>query len=168
MKVVVQLFWQICLLRQGPEQVPTQNWFITAVVGANIACSLTLSLLLDASSGFLSVLTRLVVTQATNAALVWLALFLREHGNRFPATVTALFGCDLIITACFATLVPFVSIIGEGGSTFIFLGFMLWSVAVSGFIMHRALSVPLGIGILIAVGMMVLSVATSEVAVSPV
>jgi hypothetical protein len=160
MKVVLQLFWQICLLRQGPEHVPTQNWFIATVVSANILCSLALSLVLDDSSSFISVLTRLVVTQATTAALVWLALFLREQGNRFPATVTALFGCDLIITVCFATLVPVVSIIGEGGSTFIFLGFMIWSVAVAG--------VPLGIGILIAVAMMVLSVATSEVAVNPV
>lgn len=168
MKVVAQLFWQICLLRQGPEHVPTQSWFITTVVSANIVCSLALSLLLDNNGSSISVLTRLVVSQATTAALVWLALFLKEQGNRFPATITALFGCDLIITICFAALVPLVSIVGEGGSTFIFLGFMIWSVAVAGFIMHRALSVPLGIGILIAVGMMVLSVATSEVAVNPV
>jgi hypothetical protein len=108
-----------------------------------------------------------VVTQAANAALVWFALFLREHPNRFPATVTALFGCDLIITVCFSALVPLTSFLGEGGTTFIFLGFMLWSITVAGFIMHRALGVPLGIGILVAVGMMVLSVAASEVAVSP-
>jgi hypothetical protein len=45
---------------------------------------------------------------------------------------------------------------------------MIWSVAVAGFIMHRSLVVPLGVGILVAVGMMVLSVAVSEIAVAPV
>lgn len=167
MKAVVQLFWQMCLLRQSPERVPTANWFIVTVVGANIICSLLLSLLLDSSASTINVLTRLVVTQAANAALVWFALYLRDHPNRFPATITAMFGCDLIITVCFSALVPLTVFLGESGTTLIFLGFMIWSVTVAGFIMHRALSVPLGVGILVAVGMMVLSVAASEVAVSP-
>lgn len=168
MKAVIQLFWQMCLLRQSPEHVPTQNWFITTVISANILCSLLLSMALDANASFINVLTRLVVTQATNAALVWLALFLREFSGRFPATITALFGCDLIITVCFGALIPLTSRLGDGGTTFIFLGFMIWSVAVAGFIMHRSLAVPLGVGILVAVGMMVLSVAVSEIAVAPI
>jgi len=167
MKAVVQLFWQMCLLRQSPDRVPTQNWFIVTVIGANIICSLALSLVIDSSAGALSVLTRLVVTQAVNAALVWLALFLRNYPARFPATITALFGCDLVITVCFSAMIPLTGFVGEGGTTMIFLGFMIWSVTVAGFIMHRALSVPLGVGILIAVGMMVISVAASEVAVAP-
>jgi hypothetical protein len=165
MKAVLQLFWRMCLLRQSPEYVPTQTWFVATVIGANIVCSLLLSLALDAQASVLLVLTRLVVAQATTAALVWLALFLREHGNRFPATVTALFGCDLIITVCFAVLVPLTSSLGDVVSTLTFLGFMVWSLSVAGFILQRSLGVPLGIGILLAIGMMVLSVAVSEVAV---
>ena len=165
MKAVLQLFWQMCLLRQSPEYVPTQNWFVATVISANIVCSLLLSLALDASAGVLVVLTRLVVAQATSAALVWLALFLREHPSRFAATITALFGCDLIITVCFGVLVPLTTSFGDGVTTIIFLAFMIWSLSVAGFIMHRALSVPLSVGILVAIGMMVLSVAVSEVAV---
>ena len=122
MKAVVQLFWQICLLRQGPEQVPTAKLVHhhrhqrqhPLQPGAVIA--------LDDSSSFISVLTRLLVTQATTAALVWLALFLRETAT-FPGHLTALFGCDLIITVCFGSAGAVVQIIGDGGSTFIFLGF---------------------------------------------
>ena len=65
----------------------------------------------------LGIITRLVVTQATNAALLGLILYLRSLSSRFPATVTALFGCDLIITVCFAALVPLVNVLGEGGSS---------------------------------------------------
>lgn len=165
MKTVLQLFWQMCLLRQSPEYVPTQTWFVATVVSANIVCSLLLSLALDAQASALVVLTRLVVAQASTAALVWLALFLREHPNRFSATITALFGCDLIITVCFGVVVPLTSNLGNAVSTLAFLGFMIWSLSVAGFILQRSLAVPLGIGILLAIGMMVLSVAVSEVAV---
>jgi hypothetical protein len=168
MKPVLALFWQICLLRSGPEQVPTANWFIGAVIILNLLCSAALSLSLDTTGDVMSIITRLVVTQATNAALLWLVLYLRELSPRFPATVTALFGCDLIITLCFGALVPLVNALGDGGSSFIFLGFLIWSVAVAGFIVHRAMNVTLGIGIFIAVSMMILSVATSEVAVNPI
>jgi len=165
MKAVIQLFWQMCLLRQSPEFVPTQTWFVATVISANIVCSLLLALALDSQAGVLTVLTRLVVAQATTAALVWLALFLREHVNRFAATITALFGCDLIITVCFGVLVPLAGSLGDTLSSLLFLGFMIWSISVAGFIMRRALGVSLGVGILLAIGMMVLSVAVSEVAV---
>ena len=95
-------------------------------------------------------------------------LYLREMSSRFPTTLTALFGCDLMITLCFGALLPVVSALGAPGSSFIFLGFWIWSVAVAGLIVHRAMNVTMSIGILIAICMMILSVATSEVAVNPV
>ncbi len=165
MKAVLQLFWHMCLLRQSPEHVPTQNWFVATVISANILCSILLSVALDTTTDVLTVVTRVVVGQATNAALVWLALYLREHVSRFPATITALFGCDLIITVWFGVLVPLIGNLGTGASSLFFLGFILWSLAVAGFILHRALSVRLGIGIMVAVGTMVFSVAMSEIAI---
>ncbi len=168
MKAVLQLFWQMCLLRQSPEYVPTQTWFVATVITANIICSALLSLLLDADGDVIAMVTRLVVAQAASAAIVWLALMLREHAERFPATITALFGCDLLITVCYAVLVPLTSNLGDSAITLVFLAFLVWSLTVAGFIMHRSLNVPLSVGILVAIGMMVLSVAVSQVAVGPV
>ncbi|MCB1684942.1 MAG: hypothetical protein R3E82_17720 [Pseudomonadales bacterium] len=164
MKAVLQLFWRICLLRQSPEVVPTQNWFVATVIALNLLGSMIVSSFLDSTTDSLTTLTRIVVGQATNAGLVWLALQFREHPQRLVATLTALFGCDLIITACFGLLVPLLPLFGESGMNFLSLGFFVWSVAVAGFIMSRALAVPVVAGSVIAMGMMVFSVAMSQIA----
>lgn len=164
MKAVLQLFWRICLLRQSPEIVPTQTWFVATVIAINLLGSMIVTSALDPAADMLTTLTRIVVGQATNAGLVWLALQLREQPQRLVATLTALFGCDLIITACFGLLVPLLSLLGEAGLSFLSLGFLIWSVAVAGFIMSRALALPVAAGAVIAMGMMVFSVAMSQIA----
>jgi len=165
MKTVLNLFWQLCLLRQSPEYVPTRGWFIAAVVVGNLLGSVLLSIAIGSEQQTLSIVTGIVVGQATTAGLIWLALFLREHPKRLLATVTAYFGCDLIITACYGALIPLTSSLPEMALYVSYLTFLFWSVAVTGFILHRSLSVNMAIGITVALGIMVLSVATSQVSI---
>lgn len=165
MKTVLQMFWRMCLFRQSPAHVPTQSWFVITVVLANLATSVIVSLSVDQETSTLGIVTRVVVGQATHAGLVWLATYLREFPNRFPGTLTALFGCDLIITAAFGLLVPM--LLGFPGAVlgFTSLAFMVWSLAVAGFILSKALNIHLGIGVLLAVGMTVLTMATGQIAI---
>ena len=164
MKAVFQLFWQICRLKQSPEFVPTQDWFVAVVIIANLFCSLLVSMTVDTELTLLKAATSIVVGQTTTAALTWMALNLRELGNRFLATITALFGCDLIITAAFALVQPLTSLL-PAMATLVFLLFLVWSVSVAGFILHRSLKVHLAVGIMVALGMSVMSVALSQLAI---
>jgi hypothetical protein len=164
MKAVLHLFWQICRLKQSPEFVPTQGWFVTVVIVANLLCSLLVSMSAETELTLLMAATSIVVGQTTTAALTWIALNLREVGNRFVATITALFGCDLIITATFALVLPVTSLV-PAISALIFLLFLLWSVSVAGFILHRALKVHLAVGIVVALGISIMSVALSQLAI---
>lgn len=178
MKPIILLFWQICRLKQGPEHVPTATWFVGLVIVANLLCSLLVSGVVNvqfadpdlADAGepalpLLTTATTIVVSQATIAALTWLALQLRELGERFFATITALFGCDLLITACFGALLPLLNLI-PAARALAFLLMLIWSISVMGFILHRALRVQLSIGVLVAVGISIIGLAMSEVAVA--
>ena len=165
MKSVIQMFWRICLLRQSPAYVPTQGWFVASVVAANLLTSVIVSVSLDESADALETITRVVVSLAMFAGLVWLATFLREVPARFPGTLTALFGCDLMITAVFGVLVPIGARFGDGVLNVLQLGYFVWSLTVAGFILSRALDVRVGIGILIAFGMLVLQVAAGQTAI---
>jgi hypothetical protein len=165
MKAVIQMFWRICLLRQSPAYVPTQGWFVASVVAANLLTSVIVSLSLSPTVDALKPVTRVVVSLAVFAALVWLATFLREVPARFPGTLTALFGCDLLITAVFGVVVPIGARFGDTILNVLQLGYLVWSLTVAGFILARALSVRVGIGILIALGMMVLQVAAGQTAI---
>ena len=48
----------------------------------------------------------------------------------------------------------------------VFLLMLIWSISVMGFILHRSLQVQLSIGILVAIGISIIGVAMSEVAVA--
>ncbi|MGD8417214.1 MAG: hypothetical protein PVH91_09170 [Pseudomonadales bacterium] len=165
MKTVFQMFWRICLLRQSPAYVPTESWFVAVVIAANLLVSIVVSSSIGGAGDVLTVATRIVVGQAVYASLVWLATYLREFPGRFAGTVTALFGCDLIITAAFGVLMPMARALGDLAMNLLSLGFMIWSLAVAGFILAQALSVRMGIGILLALGMTVLTVAAGATAV---
>ena len=165
MKPILNLFWQICLLRQSPAYVPTYGWFVVAVVVANVVCSTLVSASLDEGFEFFSTLTSIIVSQTTTAGLVMLALTFKNMGQRFVTTITAIFGCDLLITACFALVLPISALIGEAAISLALVAFLIWSVAVGGFILHRALQTQLAVGIGVAMGISLLSVTLGRVAI---
>ena len=83
MKPLVLVFWNICLLRRGPEQVPTAAWFVTSVALADLLMSLLLSLRMDPAFDVLPALTYLLVNMSVIASVTWFALvWLKdfEHG----------------------------------------------------------------------------------------
>jgi hypothetical protein len=165
MKPILNLFWQICLLRQSPAHVPDHTVFVAAVVIANMVGSVLVSLTADAAMGLLPTITAVLVNQATTAGLILAALSLKNLGERFPTTLTAVFGCDLMITACLAAALPIVGLWGEAGTVLAVLAYLVWSVAVAGFILHRALETPLAVGIGVAMAISLVSVTTSQLAV---
>lgn len=166
MKPIFELFWQICLLRQSPAYVPTQGSFVALVLIANAIASTLVSLGPETELTVLDILTSVIVNQTVTALLVLLALALRNLTGRFVATITAIFGCDLIITACFALVLPISLMLGQIATGLAYLMFLVWSVAVAGFIMHRALGVQLAMGIGVAMAISLLSVTVSQLAIS--
>lgn len=165
MKPILNLFWQICLLRQSPAHVPAYGWFVGLVVALNLLGSTVVSASLDDGFDLLESLTGIIVSQTTTASLVMLALMFRNLAQRFVTTITAIFGCDLLITACFALVLPMSALLGDAAVTLALVAFLIWTVAVSGFILHRALDVQLPVGIGVAMGISLMSVTLGRVAV---
>lgn len=165
MKSIINLFWGICLLRQSPAAVPGQAAFVACVICLNLLVSVVVSLSFEGNPGFMITLTGIVVNQAVTAGLVRIVLGARNLAARFSTTLAALFGCDTLITACFGLTLPLLNLLGPSAAAFAFLAFLVWSVAVVGFILHRALDVGLPIGIGLALGMSLLSVTVSQIAV---
>jgi hypothetical protein len=164
MKPILAVFWNICLLRRGPELVPTHPLFIATVVIADVLLSLFVAMQYGGNASLMQVATSTAVTMATLAAVVWTALNLRGFSGRFPATITALFGCDLLFTLLVALLVP---LLGGTGSPFSIgvaavIGF--WSIAVNGFILHRAMNISVFAGIIFAFGIAFLAFALASAA----
>ncbi len=158
MQPILMLFWNLCLLRTGPEHVPTAGFFVGLVVAVNLIVSTLVALSAPVEPTFMQALSIPVVAAAVLAGASWLVLRANELTHRFTATFTALIGVDAIITAISwpmlvltrptmeapSTLLDWVLILGQ-------LALVFWWVTVAGFIFARALSARLPQGIAIAV-----------------
>lgn len=165
MRTLFHLFWQICLLRQSPAAVPANGVFVGIVVLANLVCSVAVSRGFGSEQSLLTTATGTIVGQAATAALVWLALYGSGKPERFVTTITAMFGCDLIITACFSLLIPVTATAGATVSGVILLLFMVWSVTVAGFILQRAMQIRFGMAVALALGISLFSVIIGQAAI---
>ena len=105
MKPILAVFWNICLLRRGPELVPTHPLFVGGVIVLNVLAGFLVGIQATEATA-VQVATSTFVSMATLAALTWIALTVRGVVGRFPATITAMFGCDLLFTLLIALLVP--------------------------------------------------------------
>jgi hypothetical protein len=106
----------------------------------------------------------ILLGQATTAVLVKLMLDARRVGDRFTTTLAALFGCDALMTVCFGLVSALLRAMGPSGVLVALTLFLLWSVAVMGFILHHALNVRFGIGVGLALATSLLSTTLGQLA----
>ena len=160
MASVLKLFWNLCLLRLGPEAVPGQTWFVATVVLANIVISTFLNVTIG-RGGTGTALGYAVVSLATVATVTWMALYFRGISGRFPATLSALAGSEFLLTVIPAALAP----IEVVQPLIIIAVFQIWLIVVWGSIFQHAFNTTLAFGILIAFG---ISLLTNIVAVAAI
>jgi len=163
MLIVLYFFWRVCLLRHNPEIVPKHPYFLFLVLMANLACSITLSTIISGEPA-LRIATGVVVSVATLAALVYLICSLRGTSDRFVWTMSVLLGCDLVLTAIFAVIVPLARMLNEAAVIAAYATFAIWSVTVFGFILSRSLKSPMALGVGLAFSMVLISTGLARLA----
>lgn len=184
MTAIAFIFWRICLFKTGPEVVPANNFLLGSLITLNILVSWLASIVLQAilpispeatsqiSDQELTALTdvsllitRIVVSLASTAGLIWGVLAIMNFSSRVNKVLCAVFGTDIILTVA-TTLAVFVGqavhpMLGQ----FAILAMFFWTLATMGFILHRALAISLGFGIAAALFVLIFSFAIGQVAV---
>ena len=183
MTAIAFTFWRICLFKQGPETLPASNFLLALVILMNAMVSWVASVMLEPliinqedlsslgvdaaaepASGF-TVLSLVIVSLASTTALVWGTLSLMSHKDRVARTLMAIFGADVILTVLTAASVYFGALFDSIITQLAGIGMFLWTVAVYGFILHRALSVSMGMGIAAGLFIMIFTIAIGQVAI---
>ena len=163
MAVVLQFFWHVCLLRLSPEIAPKHPLIALMVLAANLAVSIFASAVVTGSP-LLQLTTGILVSTATLAGLVRLACLLRGLSARFMQTIVTVLGCDLVLTAILSLIVPIFGLLHESGVTAAYLMFSIWSVTVFGFILSKALNLPMALGVGFALTIMLTSAGLATLA----
>ncbi|MBA1146849.1 hypothetical protein H0Z60_07220 [Ectothiorhodospiraceae bacterium WFHF3C12] len=149
---VVQRLVGICLFQNGPQDLPASWNLLIVALAVDIALGYPAAMAY--SPGDYAGLQILVATAVT-AVFVYGAVNAIGQGRRFVQTATAVFGTDAIITLM---ALPIALTMAPGPRTAVTLGDLgllamgVWNIAILGHILRHALSVTLGIGVMVALG----------------
>ncbi len=153
LRAILSPFIQICLLRQGPQDLPTSGILLAIALTAHTVISILLSnMSLSVASALLSGL----VDTALLVVLTGVLLYVQRRNTRLIQTLTALAGTATILTTIALPISGWLhgadQAAGEGGFALLLLLIVTgWSLAVAGHIYRHALSVPFFVGLVLAV-----------------
>ena len=145
MKAIVHLYWQICLMRVSPDQVPAAATLMGLTFLAYSATFFIARLGFDELSLTFTAISYIVITLFW-ATMIYAVLMFKGVAGRFQQTFTAVLGTDVLLSLF---LVP-LSEIGSGfppqspGATLfgvLVLLVLIWDVLVKGFIFRHAFNV---------------------------
>lgn len=149
--VLVKQFWAICLLRQGPQEIPAAVILLVIGVSLQILISTILSL------GHLSLLQAIpfsLLEVMILGSAVYGLLHLVEHPSRFTQTFTAMLGCSLLIELLTSPFVFWLVLAQQSESGMLLLPMIvvlasaLWLLVIYGHILRHALEISLPMGLL--------------------
>ena len=182
MLAIVSVFWRICLFKTGPDVIPGNNFLLGMLVVLNIAVIWTGTMLLqaiapispeitnqmnereiEAMTSSTLIMVRALITVMATIALTWTILSLAGHSNRAAKVLSAIFGCDTLLTILTVAIATLTEPLVPTLTQFAIFGFFVWTLTIVGFIFHRALEISYGFGILTALFVMTFSFAISQV-----
>ncbi len=152
--IIAKSFFDICLLRKGPQDVPRSVAFLRLVVLVYVASSILVYLSehsLRVALGMAGVDTLLAL------AFTYVLLAARKLVPRWVQSCTALFGTGIVFNIIVLPLFYW-GAAGEHPVAFdnhafylLLIILILWSIAVMAHIFRHALSVPFAVGVLAAI-----------------
>lgn len=161
MQALIRFFFELCLLRRAPQDLPASTALLWTVLVAELAIGLVVGLAAGLSLGVSLVQDTLEAGLMLGA--LYGGLYFTRHLGRFVQTATALLGTSALISL--AALVP-LSLNPTGSEetdaaalgAVLLLGLMAWSVVVAGHILRHTFGISLAQGAAIAVAFQILAI----------
>lgn len=154
MLVYVQTLLSIALRRLGPEHLPDSGFLLGLTLVVYLAVQVPLAWVAYGPSD--AIVTTIGVSALLLIGFLWALLSLTGYRPRFRQTLTALLGTSALLSFL---SIPFslwreATLDGQPASALpnvFILAIMLWSLAIDGHILSRALSRPFAIGLTVAI-----------------
>jgi len=144
---LIKLFFDICLLRKGPQDIPASSALLTLLIPIYAGISFLILILSSAAiNAILQVFVELFLVLASCKVILSLA----KKTERYQQTASALLATDSLISL-FA-LPAMAALIGQGSALAFFsvVSLMLWHWIISGHIFSHALEQPFSFGLGVA------------------
>jgi hypothetical protein len=169
LRAIVDPFIQICLLRRGPQDLPTSGILLAIALAAHTLMS---TLFVAVYESVVKALLSSTLDTVLLATLTATVLFVRGRNARLIQTLTALAGTGAIISLISLPISAW--FLGAGPETresvlaLVLLATpVVWGLAVAGHIFRNALSIPFFAGLVLAFAFMMISLAVFRVLFHP-
>ena len=153
---LIRLFFDICLMRKGPQHCPASDLLVGLVVGANLVVGVLLGL---ASSDGAAAMGQSLAGIVLLSVFLLAALHLSGKWARWPQTITAAFGADTLLSLIAGVFILMAELLPDAGPGvgMALLLLMLWQIAVLGHILRHALDLPVVAGMALSLAYFVVS-----------
>lgn len=141
---LIQLFFEIAILRKGPQDVPAAPWLLRLILPVYVTVNLLILLL---NSDWSTALQQIAVDFLLIAGFSWPLLHFAGKPARFRQTLCALLGTDTVISFFAIPAVASLNTQANELAFFAMLVLMVWHWLVTGHIFRHALDRPLFFGL---------------------
>jgi len=150
---LISFFFELCLLRRAPQDLPASSEMLSVTFLANLLTGTVFATATGLSPGLGLAQSLLDITFMLT--LLYVALYLLDRLPRFRQSATALLGCGALLG--FAATLPLALIPpgGDGrapaGTALLLFAAVLWSILVTGHILRHTFELRLAQGVAVAV-----------------
>jgi len=156
MKKVINVFWQICLLKLAPQDLPASSFLmLVSMLVYGLAGILMGVMSMPAGQAFISSVLDIALVGSMTQLLLWI----KDMGPRFQQAFTALMGSGAIL-GFLALPVLFLQMQIDQPAfipSLIIVSMVIWNLTVVGHILRHTISAPFYVGMLLAVTYMYVS-----------
>ena len=161
---IFSLFWRIAQLKSGPEYLPASSFLLVVITSLNIAVSFIISVSIGTQPAA-TIATTILTNLAAQALIIYGLLVLVGKSARLTQTLTAYFGCDLLLNLVIGCCVALMRLLGVDFMTTLALIIFFWSILVFGYILHKAMEIHMAMSVVLAFLLTLITVALGQLAV---
>lgn len=151
---ITKFFWQLCLLRQSPANLPSSTFATAAVFFVYLLIGISSAALRRPEESLTAFTGTLVISVAMQIVITLLLLEFKGARGRFQQTWMALLGASSIISILLILLtVLFLNVESDAIRTFADSAIWIcigWWLAIAGYIYHKAVDISVLQGSVIA------------------
>lgn len=164
MRALLALFWSVCRLQRGPEDVPYSIGLLLLVLTLDVFLGIAGDAFADPGRLHAVALVT-VLGAAADAAILWGLLRFKRLGARFVQSLTTLYGIDLLLGLLTlpVTLAGLLLAASHWLVAVVFVQMLLvgWNLGLRGFVYHRTLAISLLQGNMLSLTLFFLNVFVS-------
>lgn len=165
MKALWTLFWQLCQLRRGPEDVPYSLQLLLLLGLLDVALGVGGQLLAQPDRLRIAVSLTLLAF-SMDAIALWGLLAFKKLQGRWVQALTAIIGIDLLLSLV-ALPLTLISLAVQPSSFMIAIVVVTqmllvgWNIGLRGFVFHRSLNIGMLQGNVLSLALFLLNIAVS-------